>query len=102
MTDLSDLEWTLVEHLFEPLDERKTCGRPQASARAVLNAIRWIRQSRERWMYLPSTYPPQQTCYGKFLQWKSDGRLSEVERLLGIAPAVLLGETLGRADQNAA
>ena len=102
MTDLLDHEWQLVEHLFEPHDERKTCGRPQASARAVLNAIRWIRHTRERWMYLPSTYPPQQTCYGKFLQWKSDGRLAEVERLLGVASPALLEQAIGQMDRSAA
>ena len=82
MTDLLDHEWQLVEHLFEPHDERKTCGRPQASARAVLNAIRWIRHTRERWMYLPMHFPPQQTCYARYLHWKRNGVLAQVRALL--------------------
>ena len=30
----------------------------------------------------PASYPPQQTCYQKYLIWKKDQRLLEVARLL--------------------
>lgn len=83
MTNLTDFEWTRVEHLFDESRQRKGAGRPAANPRAILDAIRWIQQNGERWIYLPSTFPPQQTCYMKFLQWRKDGRIAEVERVLG-------------------
>jgi transposase len=85
MTNLTDSEWTRVEHLFDETRQRKGAGRPAANPRAILDAIRWIQQTGERWLYLPSTFPPQQTCYMKFLQWRKDGRIQEVERLLGVS-----------------
>jgi transposase len=85
MTNLSDEQWARVEHLFK--DARATSragpGRPPADARAVLNAIRWIHDKRERWIYLPAEYPAQQTCYIKFLAWKKSGVLARVDALLG-------------------
>ncbi len=83
MSDLTDYEWDTVKHLFYDPVPRKAIGRPSANPRAVLDAIRWIQSSGERWLYLPANYPPQQTCYSKFLQWKKDGRLPEAARLLG-------------------
>jgi transposase len=87
LTNLTDQEWTCVEHLFDELRHRKGAGRPAANPRAILDAIRWIQQTGERWLYLPATFPPQQTCYMKFLQWRKDGRIAEVERLLGAVEA---------------
>ncbi|HTJ93089.1 MAG TPA: transposase [Pararobbsia sp.] len=83
MTNLTDSEWKRVEHLFDETRQRKGAGRPAANPRAILDAIRWIQQTGERWLYLPATFPPQQTCYMKFLQWRKDGRIQEAERLLG-------------------
>jgi transposase len=82
MSDLTNYEWDTVKHLFYDPAPRKAIGRPSANPRAVLDAIRWIESSGERWLYLPANYPPQQTCYSKFLQWKKDGRLSEAMRVL--------------------
>ena len=86
MNDLTDNEWSIVRHLFEEPGARKSIGRPGTNPRAVLNAILWVRSSGERWLYLPTHYPPQQTCYSKYLLWKKDGRLEEVIRLLGSDP----------------
>lgn len=83
MSDLTDNEWNAIKHLFEDMSPRKAIGRPSANPRAVLDAILWVQSSGERWLYLPTHYPPQQTCYSKYLLWKKDGRLSEVARVLG-------------------
>ncbi|HTJ93086.1 MAG TPA: transposase [Pararobbsia sp.] len=83
MTNLSDAQWSCIEHLFDDPRPSSKAGRPPANARAILNAIRWIQHTRERWIHLPAHYPPQQTCYIKFLAWKKSGLLSEVERILG-------------------
>jgi transposase len=82
MPAITDSEWNIVRHLFSPAIAGKALGRPPSDPRAILAAILWIRNSHERWLHLPAEYPPQHTCYLKFLQWRKDGRLEEVERLL--------------------
>ena len=82
MTHLSDAQWARVEHLFDEPRAPAKAGRPPANARAIFNAIRWVQQTGERWIYLPAHFPPQQTCYIKFLAWKKSGVLDEAERIL--------------------
>lgn len=81
---MTDEQWAQVEHLF--LKPSKCgAGRPRADPRAVLDAIFWIKAHDERWLHLPSEFPPQQTCYIKLLAWQKDGRLEQVEQLLNIS-----------------
>jgi transposase len=82
MDRLSDAEWEHIQHLFPTAGAQKTIGRPAADSRAVLDAILWIERKGERWMYLPAHFPPQQTCYAKYLNWKRSGRLDQVRTLL--------------------
>lgn len=84
MDRLSDTEWACIQHLFPPT---KNTGRPAADSRAVLDAIRWIERTGERWMYLPAHFPPQQTCYARYLNWKRSGVLDQVRALLPQAHA---------------
>jgi transposase len=64
---LSDDQWDAVSHL-SPTPATNTTGRPTADARAVLDAILWIERTGDRWIYLPAHFPPQQTCFAKYLQ----------------------------------
>jgi transposase len=82
MDRLSDTEWACIEHLFSPPGAPKTIGRPAADSRTVLDAILWIERTGERWMYLPTHFPPQQTCYARYLSWKRSGLLEQVRALL--------------------
>ncbi len=87
MENLSDAQWARIEHLFvEPA--RKALGRPLANPRAILDAIRWTRETGEPWKRLPATYPPQQTCYTKMLAWKKHGLLEEALQILETVVAV--------------
>ncbi|NPT55734.1 transposase [Paraburkholderia sp. 5N] len=52
-----------------------------------MDAILWIERTGERWMYLPAHFPPQQTCYARYLQWKRNGTLGQVHALLADAAA---------------
>ena len=87
MDRLSDAEWERIQHLFPMAGAQKVTGRPAADSRAVLDAILWIEHTGERWMYLPAHFPPQQTCYAKYLNWKRSGRLDQVRTLLAHAHA---------------
>ncbi|WJF90953.1 transposase [Paraburkholderia bonniea] len=80
---LSDEEWDKIKHLLPAPDARKSIGRPIISSRAVLDAIYWIEESGDRWIYLPPHFPPQQTCYTKYLKWKREGILQQIHALLG-------------------
>src|ERR1700744_2578589 len=81
MKRLTDEQWQIVEHLF-PVKQKRGAGRPPASPRAVLDAIRWVQAHQEGWLYLPNDFPAQQTCYIKLLEWRKDGRLALAEHLL--------------------
>lgn len=97
MDRLSDAEWACVEHLFSQAGAQKTTGRPAADSRAVLDAIRWIERTGERWMYLPTHFPPQQTCYARYLNWKRSGLLEQVRALLAEVHAAV-GERPARRE----
>jgi transposase len=79
---LSDQDWMRVEHLFrEPKSPR---GRPRRAAREILDAILWIQMTGEKWHRLPATFPPQQTCYARYIAWRRDDSLQRAMELLGI------------------
>jgi transposase len=61
--DLTDLQWTIIEPLFE--EKRRPDGRgcPWRDARAVLNGVLWVLSTGAPWHDLPDRYPPYQTCH---------------------------------------
>jgi hypothetical protein len=80
--ELSDAEWARVAHLFAETEIVR--GRPRRDCRAILNAILWVKQTGAKWHRLPATYPPQQTCYAKYLIWRRTGLLQRVGELLAV------------------
>jgi len=77
---LSDADWARVQSLFP--EHTCTRGRPRRSDREILNAILWLQQTNERWHRLPGTFPPQQTCYLRYMAWKKSGVLTQVNERL--------------------
>ncbi len=77
---LSDESWERVKHLFPASAPAR--GRPRRDAREILNAILWVQQTGEKWHRLPATFPPAQTCYVKFLEWRRTGHLQKVVELI--------------------
>jgi transposase len=69
---LSDEDWAKIEHLF-PSAPTKGGGRPRRDPRPVVEAILWVTETNSKWHHLPSHYPPMQTCYIKWLEWKKAG-----------------------------
>jgi putative transposase len=71
-TDLNDKQWTRIAPLF-PLP-RSTRGRPRTwASREIVNAIFYIVRSGEAWRLLPHDFPPWQTVYGYYWQWRNSG-----------------------------
>jgi putative transposase len=70
-TDLTDLEWAILAP-FIPL--AKAGGRPRTTdMREVVNAIVYVLRSGCQWRMLPKDFPPYQTVYDYFRDWRFAG-----------------------------
>jgi transposase len=72
---LSDEEWACIADGFDP--PAKT-GRPQRSARLMLDGILWIKQTGAPWRDLPQEFGPFQTVWHWFNKWNGDGTLDRI------------------------
>ena len=81
-SDLTDAQWAILKPLLPSPKER---GRKRlVNLREVVNAIFYVLRTGCQWGYLPHDFPPAETVYGYFRQWKNDGtweRLNEALRM---------------------
>ena len=78
-TDLKYTEWQLISDYFPS----NTFGRPQKWERwQIINAIFYVNRSGCQWRMLPVNYPPWQTVYYYYWQWKSDGVWEQINEAL--------------------
>lgn len=69
-SDLSDAEWQIIEPLIPPA---KTGGGPRKQdMREIVNAIFYLLHVGCPWRMLPHDFPPWQTVYYYFAQWRED------------------------------
>ncbi|EAR22206.1 IS5 family transposase [Nitrococcus mobilis] len=66
-SDLSDEQWQLIAHHFEPKDNRGAV--PIHSKRTIVNAILYINKTGAQWRMLPKEFPPWQTVYDHYSNW---------------------------------
>ncbi|MET3230388.1 UNVERIFIED_ORG: transposase [Burkholderia sp. 1263] len=84
--ELSDEEWSLIgPMLADPVVRMTKRGRPRVQPRVVTNAVLWILTTGESWSKLPEKYPSQPTCRYRFEQWRLNGKLAEMMRVLSHA-----------------
>lgn len=70
-SDLTDREWEYIKRL---IPAAKSGGRKrQTDMRLTVNAIFYISRTGSQWRYLPREYPPWQTVYGYFRDWRISG-----------------------------
>lgn len=70
-SDLSDAEWAVLAPLIPAV---KPGGRPaKHDRRAIVDAIRYVGRGGIAWRALPHEYPPWQTVYHYFRQWRLEG-----------------------------
>lgn len=70
-SDLTDREWAILQPLLPPA---KTRGRKrQVNLWEIVNAILYVGHTGCQWAYLPHDFPPPDTVYGYFRQWKLEG-----------------------------
>lgn len=95
-SDLTDREWEYIKALIPPA---KAGGRNrETDMRLTVNAIFYITRAGCPWRYLPREYPPWQTVYGYFRNW----RLAGVWERLHDRLRDLVREQEGRARQPTA
>lgn len=71
LTDLSDAEYACIAPHLPPPQPR---GRPRLHpVREILDAIFYVVRSGGAWRLLPHEFPPWQTVYHYFRQWRLDG-----------------------------
>ena len=80
-SDLSDLQWDNISHLFPP-DKQRT-GRPRSyPAREVVNAALYIARTGCAWRLLPHDFPPWGLVSYYFYTWRDRGLWAEVHAAL--------------------
>lgn len=81
-TDLTVSQWFIIQHL---IPAAKPGGRPRSlEMRLVVAAILCLTAGGIHWRMLPSSFPPWQSVYTCFRQWRDDGawrRLHETVRV---------------------
>src|SRR3989304_3026325 len=79
-SDLSDKEWELLNPLL-PLPKARGRKR-RVNLREIVNAIFYVLRTGCQWDYLPHDFPPSDTVYGYFRQWKNDGTWGQINDTL--------------------
>jgi transposase len=75
-SDLSDLEWALVEPLIPP--GRRGGRRRSVDVRAVVNGLLYVLETGCQWRHLPKDLPPRSTCHDYLDLWSWDGTLERI------------------------
>ena len=79
-TDLTEEQWEILQPLIPP---PKPGGRPRkTNIVEVINAIFYLLRSGCAWRLLPHDFPPWQTVYTYFRQWKKDGTWKKIHDAL--------------------
>ncbi len=70
-SDLSEEEWQLIKHHFEPEDNRGI--KPKHAKRDIVNGIFYINKTGAQWRLLPKDFPPWTTVYDHYSPWNRRG-----------------------------
>ena len=79
-SDLSDEEWLILEPFFPAYTGHY---QPRIhSIRSIINGIRYVMRAGCQWRMLPKDYPPWQTVYDYYRQWRLNGRWDLIHEIL--------------------
>lgn len=70
-SDLTDNQWSLIEHYFKRSDPRGAVSKH--SKRAIVNAIFYVIRTGAQWRMLPKDLPPWQTVYDHYRRLRQRG-----------------------------
>jgi putative transposase len=83
-SDLTDLQWTNIAHLFEA-PARGPGGRPRTyERREVVNAMFYLAKGGCSWRMLPHDFPPWGLVSNYFYTWRDQGLIDEVHAILRV------------------
>ncbi|MGV6851684.1 MAG: transposase [bacterium] len=71
-SDVTDEEWELIKHHFDPTDNRGG-ARSKHAKRTIVNAIFYLNKTGVQWRLLPNEFPPWKTVYDHYRQWNRRG-----------------------------
>ena len=94
-TDLSDAEWELLKPLIYPEDARRGRGRwrDPNSARACLDAIRYVLKTGCQWALLPKEFAPKSTVHDALSTWTVQGLWPRINDALRTKTRLMLKKT---------
>lgn len=85
-TNLTDAEWeTLSPLLSQILPLKKKTRPPSWTQREILNGIFYQLKNGCNWADLPKDLPPYSTVYWHYKQWREQGVIEELMRVLHFA-----------------
>ncbi len=76
-TDLTDREWEIIEPL---LPQKRKTNKIKWCRRVIFNGILYQLKNGCNWRDLPKDFPPFQTVYHYYSQWRKDGTFDKMER----------------------
>lgn len=79
-SDLTDAQWQLIEPLIPP--QRPGGNKRTVDMREVVNAILYLNKNGCTWRDLPGEFPPHQTVFDYFSQWRRDGTWKRIYDVL--------------------
>jgi putative transposase len=83
-SDLTDLQWLNIEHLFER-PRRGKGGRPRTyDRREVVNALFYLARGGGSWRMLPHDFPPWGLVSYYFYTWRDSGLIEQVHATLRV------------------
>jgi putative transposase len=81
-SDLTDLQWFNIEHLFHK-PARGPGGRPRTyELRDIVNALFYLARSGCSWRMLPHDFPPWGLVSNYFYTWRDAGLIEEIHGIL--------------------
>jgi transposase len=94
-TDLSDAQWELLRPLIYPAGARRGRGRQRdpGSARACLDAIRYILKTGCQWSLLPKEFAPRSTVHDALSTWTAQGLWPRLNEALRTRTRLMLKKT---------
>jgi transposase len=82
-TNLTDAEWEVLSPLLSQILPLKKKSLPlNWTQREILNGIFYQLKKGRNWADLPKDLPPYSTVYWHYKQWRSQGVLEELMRVL--------------------
>jgi len=75
-TDLTENQWKVIENILNDNRKRKH------DLRDIFNAIFYLLKTGCQWRMLPSNFPPWNTVYYYYRQWKNNGLIEEIHEVI--------------------